>query len=259
MTFATRTTDLKKLNSLTKYPSIPTYHALGEKGALLEERVAFEGKVLGTEKVDGTNGRVVFLPDGMWIVGSREELLLARGDLMGNPALGIADALRAKAEELAPTLCRADRVAVVFVEVFGGTTTAQARQYTGKRAVSFRIFDVAVIVGFEDVLARPPEQVAAWRDAGGQTFLAVDELAATAAEHGLEPVPALFELDAGDLPRSVAEAHAFLRARLTTTRCKLDDGAGGEPEGMVVRTPDRRVIAKLRFEDYERAARRRGK
>src|SRR5262249_26329407 len=94
MAFETRAVDLVKLNSMTKYPSIPTYHLLGEKGALLDERVAFAGRVLGSEKVDGTNGRVIFLPDGCWIVGSREELLLARGDLIGNPALGIADALK---------------------------------------------------------------------------------------------------------------------------------------------------------------------
>jgi hypothetical protein len=259
MTFATRATDLRKLNSLTKYPSIPTYHALGERGALLEERVAFAGRVVGTEKIDGTNGRVIFLPDGCWIVGSREELLLARGDLIGNPALGIADALRAKADELAPRLCREGAVTVVFAEVFGGATTAAARQYTGKRAVSFRVFDVARIEGFEDRLARDPAGIAAWRDAGGQAFLGADELGALVRELALEPVPALFEVDAVELPGSVAEAHAFLRERLPATRCKLDEGGGGAPEGVVIRTRDRRAIAKLRFEDYERAARKRGR
>lgn len=29
--------DLKKMNSLTKYPSILTYHQLGERGRLTEE------------------------------------------------------------------------------------------------------------------------------------------------------------------------------------------------------------------------------
>jgi len=32
-----RSVNLRKLNSLTKYPSIPTYHKLGEKGILTEE------------------------------------------------------------------------------------------------------------------------------------------------------------------------------------------------------------------------------
>ena len=259
MTFATRTADLKKLNSLTKYPSIPTYHALGDKGALLEERVAFAGEVFASEKVDGTNGRIVFLPDGLWIIGSREELLLARGDLIGNPALGIAEALRAKAEELAPALCKEDRITVLYAEVFGGTTTAQARQYTSKRAVSFRMFDMAVISTFEEVLARTPEKIAAWRDAGGQPFLPADELARISHDNGLELVPALFTIDAAELPRAGDETHAFLRGRLPETRCKLDEGAQGVPEGIVLRTRDRSVIAKMRFEDYERAARKRAR
>ncbi len=258
MTFATRTMDLKRLNSLTKYPSIPTFHALGEKGALLEERVSFAGPVVGTEKVDGTNARVILLPDGHWIIGSREELLLARGDLIGNPALGIAEALRNKADGLVERLGAADRIVVVYGEVFGGTTTAAAKHYTSKRAVSYRLFDVAVIADFESLLARTPEQIAAWRDAGGQEFLAVADLRRVAAENELEAVPELFTIDAGELPVTVAEAHAFLRARLETTRCKLDEGAFGRAEGIVIRTLDRRSIAKLRFEDYERAGRGRG-
>lgn len=39
------------------------------------------------------------------------------------------------------------------------------------------------------------------------------------------------------------------------TRAKLDGGGGGKAEGIVMRTPDRSVIAKLRIEDYERALR----
>ncbi|WP_255417128.1 hypothetical protein [Corallococcus sp. CA049B] len=34
-----------------------------------------------------------------------------------------------------------------------------------------------------------------------------------------------------------------------------DAGAGHHPEGSVVRTRDRRTIAKLRYEDYERTQR----
>ena len=76
MTFDIRRTDLGKLNSLTKYPSILTYHALGDKGALRDAvQVPFAGRVLGDEKVDGTNTRLVFCPDGGVVVGSREDLL----------------------------------------------------------------------------------------------------------------------------------------------------------------------------------------
>ena len=65
MAFDVRRIDLGKLNSMTKYPSILTYHALGDKGALQDTvQVSFAGRVVGTEKVDGTNARLVFCPGG---------------------------------------------------------------------------------------------------------------------------------------------------------------------------------------------------
>ena len=39
--FDIRAVDLDKLNSLTKYPSIPTYHKIGDKGILQEENIHF--------------------------------------------------------------------------------------------------------------------------------------------------------------------------------------------------------------------------
>jgi hypothetical protein len=79
---STRDFDLRKLNSATEYPSIPTYHALGERGVLLNDHVSFHGQgIVATEKVDGTNSRITLMPDGCYLVGSREELLHAKGDL----------------------------------------------------------------------------------------------------------------------------------------------------------------------------------
>lgn len=76
MTFDVRNMDLSALNSLTKYPSIPTYHDLDPaNGSLLNTTVAYTGPVIGTEKIDGTNSRIVSLPDGTYILGSREEFL----------------------------------------------------------------------------------------------------------------------------------------------------------------------------------------
>src|SRR5215813_3146742 len=120
MTFDIRRTDLDKLNSLTKYPSILTYHTMGDKAALREAvQVPFAGRVLGTEKVDGTNARLIFCPDGSAVVGSREDLLWERRDLIGNPAMGIVEAVRDAVGRLHERLCRPDRVAVYYVEVFG--------------------------------------------------------------------------------------------------------------------------------------------
>lgn len=70
--FDVRTASLRAVNSMTKYPSIPTYHALDTKnGCLLGETVPLAGPVILTEKVDGTNARIIALPDGSWIIGSR--------------------------------------------------------------------------------------------------------------------------------------------------------------------------------------------
>jgi RNA ligase-like protein len=159
MTFNVRTVDLAKLNSLTKYPSIVTYHTLDPKnGGLLDEVAAFAGTVIGTEKVDGTNSRVICLPDGSYLLGSREELLYGKGDLIGNPSLGIVDALK----ETAARLCDGGRaeITVYYFEVFGGKVTAASKQYTGEQRVSFRLFDIVALREYDALLSQPAAQIA---------------------------------------------------------------------------------------------------
>jgi hypothetical protein len=123
MTFDIRRTDLDKLNSLTKYPSILTYHTLGDKGALQDAvQVPFAGGVLGAEKVDGTNARLIFGPDGSAIVGSREDLLWERRDLIGNPAMGIVAAGRDVVQGVYERACRPDRIAVTTLRCTAATS-----------------------------------------------------------------------------------------------------------------------------------------
>ncbi|MCX4097383.1 RNA ligase family protein [Nocardia sp. alder85J] len=254
MNFDVRTADLDAINSATKYPSIPTYHGLGERGALTAGVVEFRGPVVGTEKVDGTNSRVIGLPDGSWLLGSREELLCARGDLIGNPAQGIVAALRDLAEALPP----ADAVVrVLYLEVYGGKVTAASKQYTGERGVGYRLFDMVVLSEWDELSRRSAAELSAWRESGGQRFATEDELTAAAADFDLELTPRLFTVDAAELPHEIEAMREFLGARLPGTRCRLDAGAGGHPEGIVLRTPDRSAIAKARFEDYDRTLRRR--
>lgn len=255
-TFDLRATDLSVLNSLTKYPSIPTYHTLDPRnGGLLESTVEFAGPVLGTEKVDGTNARIISLPGGSFVLGSREELLYAKGDLIGNPAQGIVAALRSAAEDIEPV--SDDVVRVHFLEVYGGKVTQASKQYTGSRTVGFRLFDVVVIEDYEALLARPPQEISTWREGGGQPYLAEEELAKVAARDGFELTPRLFTLDAADLPGAIVAAREFLAEHLPATRSALDEGAGGQPEGIVLRSLDRAVIAKARFQDYDRTVKRR--
>src|ERR1043166_1677692 len=168
--------DIRKLNSATKYPSILTYHEMGGGGRLTPKiQVPFaQGREIHvTEKVDGTNARIVLLPDSApllhhgprhWLIGSREELLTAQHDLVYQTDYGIVDALRPIADALP---CHPDLVQVWFFEVFGGDLPA-SKQYTDAKSISFRLFDQASIP--TDVLEMPIEKIAAWRDHGGQMF-----------------------------------------------------------------------------------------
>jgi hypothetical protein len=254
--FNVRTANLNAINSMTKYPSIPTYHTLDPRdGGLLDETVPFAGPVIGTEKIDGTNSRIILLPDGTYLLGSREELLYGQGDLIGNPALGIVDALRPIADALAAV--EGDRIVVHYLEVYGGKVGAASKQYTGGRTVGFRLFDVAVVDNYTELLGWESQGIAGWRDGGGQQFLGEAALSQIADATGLELTPRLFEVDAADLPTDIEKTKVFLDERVPNTLAALDDGAARRAEGIVLRSPARTTIAKARFQDYERTLKRR--
>ena len=256
MTLDVRQVDLRKLNSLTKYPSIPTYHTMGPKnGILLDEFILFSEPVLATEKVDGTNARIVFLPGQTFLLGSREEFVYARGDLIGNPSMGIVEALRPLAERLCDAVSRPDAIVVYFGELYGGKITAGSKQYTTAQRVGFRLFDAIVMQDFAAHLGESAEAISNWREAGNQPF--VDELAlqdfAKSAEIPL--TPRIAEIPVGELPATLQAGGAFLERWMPKSQCTLDESAAGKPEGLVIRTRDRKMIAKLRFEDYHRTLR----
>jgi hypothetical protein len=125
--------------------------------------------------------------------------------------------------------------------------------------VGHRLFDCAVLEDYEALLAKPRAEISSWRESGGQSFLSEDDLVSTAARDGLESTPRLFTLDSTELPREIDKMREFLGERLPTTLSALDDQAGGEPEGIVLRSADRSTIAKARFQDYDRTLRRRRK
>jgi hypothetical protein len=247
--------DLRALNSATKYPSIETYHELDRaNGRLIEDRpMAFSGPVILTEKVDGTNGRVIVMPDGDWYIGSREELLYARGDRIENPALGIVPALL----PLAPTLPRAAAgIRVYFLEVYGHKIGGAAKQYTTSGRTGFRLFDVAA-VPLAVIEQMTLEQISSWREHRGQAFMREPELdRITAGRSVLALTPRLGTVPAEELPRSLEGMRKFLAAHSPGTLVSLDDGAGGSSEGIVLRTADRGMIAKARTQDYDRSLRR---
>ncbi len=234
--------ELDKINSMTKYPSILTYHAMGAKGILKNEvQIPFDEPALLTEKIDGVNGRIIVFPDGRYIIGSRDELLYAKGDLIGNPQLGIIETLKPVAERLASC----DEITVYYLEVYGGRAGNNSKQYSKKGTMGCRLFDVATIPDADTVLGMSVEKIASWRDHGGQKFWSENEL----DQLDLPKTP---RLGVGEIPMGLEETYEWMKRVITVTQAPLDDSALGRPEGIVARTMDRSVITKLRFEDYER-------
>jgi hypothetical protein len=260
-TFNTRDIDLDKLNSMTKYPSIPTYHTIDtSNGNLLEEPMVFNDTVFGTEKIDGTNARIIVPPGGEYILGSRETLLYARGDLIGDQSFGIVTALKAIAERCRRVLGWGQEGAIItlYGEVYGGKISAASKQYTGERTVGFRLFDVAYEHCYEDKFTWPRERIASWRDNGGQSFSTIEKMLDIAVSTDTICAPLLFSMEKYSLPKTIEETHVFLKKHLPYTYSVLDPSAtGGHGEGIVIRTRDRSQIAKMRFEDYERTLKRR--
>jgi hypothetical protein len=247
--------DLRALNSLTKYPSIPTYHLLDPRnGGLQDEAVVFSGPVVGTEKVDGTNARMILTPDGDWFLGSREELLHAKGDRIFNPSQGIVAALKPVVEALPPVT----DLRVFYVELYGGKVGAAAKQYTtDPTRYGWRLFDVLALPDPAEQLGWPTERISAWREGGGQTFLPEDDLTAAAGEAGLGLTPRLFTVDGAELPTDLEKTSEWLTEQLPRTLVPLDAEAPAGAEGIVLRSTDRGVIAKARFQDYARTLKRR--
>lgn len=280
---------LQKVNSATKYPSIETYHQIGDRGRLdsaltLGPYGDYE-RVIGTEKVDGSNSRVILLPcelphicgpaDGElepefhMLYGSREELLHADGDMVFNPMNGIVPALRDIARSirtqfdstfvpyLTDSLNEMDAV-VFYFETYGVRGNGEYKNYSKVGAAGYRLFDIAVI-HFSDqkVLHASIEDIALWRDSGPravnrvQSFCGHEVLNEIASFLNIPTVPIVWEGRGRDIPRTLEGAQEWMREMGTTTRVGLDHS--GRAEGIVLKSDSHRDLrTKLRFADYER-------
>ena len=248
---------VEKINTLTKYPSIPTLHAIDPSNGCLLDRVQvdFEGQfAIVSEKIDGVNSRIIALPGDDYVLGSREEMLHARGDRVINPAFNIVNTLRPIAERLRIDV-EDDCLVVFYLETFGHSTSKNSRCYAGGRVTGVRLFDVAVFPHVEELISLSIERIAMWRDGLNQSFANEAGLAAWAHRVGVELTPGLGTVT--ELPTTHEGALEFLRGIIPTSLCALDDSASKVPEGVVVRTADRRKIAKIRYQDYQRTLRRR--
>ena len=247
----------EKINTMTKYPSIMTYHDLGERGCLLpslvENRPFFDrNPCYVTEKIDGTNSRIIIWGDD-YLIGSREQLLYAKGDRFGDPAQNIVNTVKGCAEGLELS----DRIYILYGETYGGNVTAASKQYTSDKTYDFRLFDIAIIAfdQIEGILTDPIDKISSWREHGGQKFFTVDELEIFAKAHNLQTVPYLAKIDGDTLPLTLSEVYDWLQQFAST---KAGINHSGKAEGVVVRTSDRSLIRKIRFEDYEKTKKRGG-
>lgn len=248
------TTDFDRLNSATQYPSILTYHALDPKTGGLQEIVTpFKGEVLLTEKVDGAGGRIIVMPDGDWFIGSRQEILYARGDRIINPTQSIVETLLPIAERLEGLTEGEPFIQVLYLEVYGHMIGANGKHYTSRQEVGHRMFDMAVVP--INVLEMERERIASWRDRGGQMWATEAVLNRCAEAEGIELTPRLGTVDGEALPTTIDDMHEFLRGMLPMTLVGLDENAGLRSEGIVLRNKDRTTIAKARFQNYERTIR----
>jgi hypothetical protein len=252
--------DLKKINSLTKYPSILTYHELGDRGCLKESvLIKFDDtdQTFASEKIDGTNARIILFPQSKYLIGSREDLLYSRNDLIFNPSMSIVETIKSVAEDTIRPLWKTldQSVMVIFGEVYGGKTSKNGKNYSNGKT-SFRIFDIAMFEAkeFEELLEMPIESIASWRDHSNQHFLYVDDIKKICE---MIKCPMVHSLKSIKPPTSIEETYEWLKILLPGSTNVSIEGEGGRPEGVVIRTSNRSKIAKIRFEDYERTLRSR--
>jgi hypothetical protein len=258
--------DLRKLNSVTKYPSIETYHKIGDRGVLTDEVQGGPpaGPLLATEKIDGVNVRII-LTNGTngesdWFIGSREELLTCRGDRVRPVGKGVEAMI---VRDMLPTADRLSRtlttpgVFCVYGELYGDKDTPEWRRY-GAGEQQFRVFDMVNIQGNKlGIFDCEPDVIGSWRQQGKQPFMDVPEMIEMCTFLDLVYVPPIQGLFSEALPTGVAEIHEWMNERLPKSLASLDTADSPKahwPEGIVLRDPKRTWIRKLRFEQYNRTA-----
>lgn len=241
----------EKVNSLTKYPSILTLHKFGERGKLTEQITTnIEGeKMFATEKIDGTNVRIICWGDE-FLIGSRKCILHYSDDFYWDEAMGIVNQFY----ELKIPVLQPDYLTVVYGELFGGKITPNSKNY-GKDKHGFRVFDIAVLKDLS-VLEESLNDISNWRERSldssvddtikyGQGFVSLDKL----ETYGYDLVPKVeFNLESLSHEKVLEALNRFI----PETRVPLSETAKLKTEGVVLRNFDRTKIVKLRFEDYQK-------
>lgn len=245
----------EKINTLTKYPSILTLHKFGEKGKLTNTLTTnIEGeKLYATEKIDGTNVRIICYGD-KFLVGSRKCILHYSDDFYWDESMDIVNQFY----EMNIPVIESEDLTIIYGELFGGKITANSKNY-GKDKHGFKVFDVAVIKDLS-ILEKSITEISSWRESSldssiddtlkyGQGFVNLDEL----ESYGYDLVPKVeFELNSLEHEKVLESLMQFI----PKTKVALSDSAQLKPEGLILRNFDRSKIVKLRFEDYQRTLKR---
>ncbi len=251
-----------KLNSMTKYPSIQTYHEI-DRGYLKEnltDNIGFgSNTVYITEKIDGTNGRILVL-NGDYIIGSREELLYRKGDIFGNPSQGIVNIMKSFAEHIASNMPCNNTLYVFYGEVYGSNING-AKQYTKHQNSNVRFFDCIDFVTFDEFIEKPIDAISSWREHGGQPFIDTLMLTNRMINLGYKDniVPSVGRVIGSTIPTNRADTYEWLKQFYNTYATIDEEAFIGRAEGVVVRDSGRKMIRKIRFEDYEKTIKKYGK
>lgn len=258
------TDKFKKFNSITKYPSILTYHNLGPRGSLVDslvENQKFDNRtVYITEKIDGTNSRIVFSTNSVgeiddYIIGSREEFLFAKNDRIINQAWGIVQNMKPIADIitlLGNNWFRPNSIYCLYGETYGGKIHG-AKQYTSCGAFFVRFFDLWTMKkdDIENIMQMNIDHISAWRESGKQPFVNVEYLKSFCDNFHLCCVPYIKTLSGTEIPEDLQGVWNWLQ-EFEKSNALIDKNGNGHSEGVVVRYADRSLIRKIRFEDYQK-------
>jgi hypothetical protein len=189
------------------------------------------------------------------LIGSREELLFAKGDRIINPSQGIVANMEPIAETVAflgENKLEPNSIYCLYGETYGGKING-AKQYSGHGNYNLRLFDMwkMKLNALEELLEDDVDRISSWREHGGQPFVSVDKLMEFCCFYELSMVPYIRDTIGTDIPTGLQDTWDWLQ-EFKSSNAKIDNDGNGESEGVVVRYEDRSLIRKLRFEDYQR-------
>jgi hypothetical protein len=244
--------DSRKLNALTRYPVVPTYHVPGAQNCptgRVKVSFAQEPDLIFSEKIAGHSIRIILTSQG-YFVGNKTEILAWNEDIATLPTNPILEGMQENANNFHQMYApKGEGVKVLFGVFFGGSSHPHSRQYTGgdSQLNSFRLSDAFNLSPeeFSNLLSQSPEQIGEWRENNQQPFFS------EAALLGLG-IPVNPRLLGNHPPINPTATHTWMKQILPKSKASLNYQAAGKPNGILIRTPNRSKIAKLSFAEYEK-------